>query len=117
MADSTLKFRCVSVRVFVVLHVMSVSERFAAEATFVRLLIIVCRRVFIQLVLCDKNAPDPVEVFSQGKMLGDMTVWACSMVLDVLGWSEDNLVEDLFDGQLGLTKFLSDAESGQLMSF
>ncbi len=66
--------------------------------------------------LCDKNAPDPVEMFGQGKMLGDMTMWACSMVLDVLGWDESNLVEGLFDGQIGLTKFLSDAEQGQLVS-
>lgn len=66
--------------------------------------------------LTEKNAPDPVELFGQGKMLGDMTVHACSMVLDVLGWEEDNLVEDLFDGQMGLTKFLSDAEGGQLIT-
>ena len=66
--------------------------------------------------LTEKNAPDPVELFGQGKMLGDMTVHACSMVLDVLGWEEDNLVEDLFDGQMGLTKFLSDAEEGQLIT-
>jgi len=66
--------------------------------------------------LCEKNAPDPVEMFAQGKMLGDMTVWACSMVLDVLGWDESNLVDDLFDGQMGLTKYLSDAEDGQLMT-
>lgn len=66
--------------------------------------------------LCEKNAPDPIEMFSQGKMLGDMTMWACSMVLDVLGWDESNLVEGLFDGQMGLTKYLSDAEEGQLMT-
>ncbi|HED14707.1 MAG TPA: hypothetical protein ENI62_13815 [Gammaproteobacteria bacterium] len=66
--------------------------------------------------LCAKKAPDPVEMFGQGKMLGDMSMWACSMVLDVLGWDESNLVEDLFDGQMGLTKFLSDAEQGQLIS-
>ena len=60
--------------------------------------------------LCDKNAPDPI------KMLGDMTMWACSMVLDVLGWEESHLIEDLFDGQMGLTKFLSDAEEGQLIA-
>ncbi|MEG3619026.1 hypothetical protein V5T82_11215 [Magnetovibrio sp. PR-2] len=70
----------------------------------------------LNAVLCDKNAPDPIDMFSQGKMLGEMTVWACSMVLDVLGWDESNLVEDLFDGQMGLTKFLSDAEDGQLLS-
>ncbi|MFC1674191.1 hypothetical protein ACFL12_08715 [Pseudomonadota bacterium] len=66
--------------------------------------------------LTDKNAPDPVELFGQGKMLGDMTMHACSMVLDVLGWEEDQLTEDLFDGQMGLTKFLSDAEEGQLIT-
>jgi len=65
----------------------------------------------------EKNAPDPVELFGQGKMLGDeMTMHACSMVLDVLGWEEDRLTPDLFDGQLGLTKFLSDAEQGQLIT-
>lgn len=65
----------------------------------------------------EKNVPDPVELFGQGKMLGDdMTVHACSMVLDVLGWEEDRLTPDLFDGQLGLTKFLSDAEHGQLIT-
>ena len=66
--------------------------------------------------LTEKNAPDPVDLFGQGKMLGEMTIHACSMVLDVLGWEEDRLTEDLFDGQMGLTKFLSDAESGQLIS-
>lgn len=66
--------------------------------------------------LTEKNAPDPVELFGQGKMLGDMTMHACSMVLDVLGWEEDRLTEDLFDGQMGLTKFLSDAENGQLIT-
>jgi len=63
-----------------------------------------------------KKAPDPVEMLAQGKMLGEMTVWACSMVLDVLGWDESDLVEGLFDGQMGLTKFLSEAEQGQLIS-
>lgn len=66
--------------------------------------------------LCEKKAPDPIDMFGQGKMLGDMKVWACSMVLDVLGWEESDLVDDLFDGQMGLTKFLSDAEEGQLLS-
>ena len=67
--------------------------------------------------LTDKNAPDPVDLFGQGKMLGDeMTMHACSMVLDVLGWEEDRLTEGLFDGQMGLTKFLSDAENGQFIT-
>jgi len=44
-----------------------------------------------------------------------MSVYACSMALDLLGWTTDNLIEDLFDDELGLTKFLSDAEEGDLI--
>jgi len=68
-------------------------------------------------VLKDKKAPDAVQLFEQGKMLGEMTMHACSMALDVLGWEETDLVEDIFDGALGLTKYLSDAEEGQLITF
>ena len=67
-------------------------------------------------VLKDKNAPDAMLLFEQGKELGDMTIHACSMALDVLGWQEDDLVEGLFDGAMGLTKYLSDAEQGQLVT-
>lgn len=65
----------------------------------------------------DKNAPDAVGLFGQGKELGDMTIHACSMAVDLLGWQEGDLDEDLFDGAMGLTKFLSDAEGGQLVTF
>jgi peroxiredoxin family protein len=37
------------------------------------------------------------------------------MALDITEWSEDDLVEDLFDEPLGLTKFLADAEEGQIV--
>jgi peroxiredoxin family protein len=67
-------------------------------------------------LLKDKRAPDAVALFGQGKDLGDMKMWACSMALDVLGWEESQLVEGLFDGALGLTKFLSDAENGQFVT-
>jgi peroxiredoxin family protein len=69
---------------------------------------------FSKLML-EKKAPDTLTLFGQGKMLGDMKTHACSMALDLLGWTLDNLVEDLFDGELGLTKFLSDAEEGDLI--
>lgn len=64
----------------------------------------------------EKHAPDLVTLLRQGKEFGDMKIWACSMALDVAGWEMDNLVEELFDGPLGLTKFLSDAEAGQLVT-
>lgn len=65
-------------------------------------------------LLC--NAPDALTLFRQGKELGDLKLWACSMALDVQGWEISNLELDLFDGPLGLTKFLSDAESGQFIT-
>lgn len=69
---------------------------------------------FSKLML-EKKAPDTMELLGQGKMLGDMKAYACSMALDLLGWTTDNLVEGMFDGELGLTKFLSDAEQGDLI--
>ncbi len=67
-------------------------------------------------LLLDKKAPDAIELFGQGKMLGELTMYACTMALDLLEWDLDNLTEDLFDEPLGLTKFLSDAEDGQLLT-
>lgn len=69
---------------------------------------------FSKLML-EKNAPDTMTLLGQGKMFGEMEVHACSMALDMLGWTTENLTEDLFEGELGLTKFLSDAEEGDLI--
>ncbi len=66
--------------------------------------------------LKERNAPGAVSLFRQGKEFGDLKLWACSMALDIQGWGVRNLVEGLFDGALGLTKFLSDAESGQFIT-
>jgi peroxiredoxin family protein len=67
-------------------------------------------------LLKDKHAPDAITLLRQGKELGDLTIWACSMALDLQGWHTADLVEDLFEGPLGLTKFLSDAENGQFVT-
>ncbi|MBV1705654.1 MAG: hypothetical protein KGQ37_00430 [Hyphomicrobiales bacterium] len=67
-------------------------------------------------LLHDQKAPDPMVLFQQGKDLGDLKMWACSMALDIQGWEMSHLDETLFDGPLGLTKFLSDAESGQFVT-
>ncbi len=67
-------------------------------------------------LLKEKRAPDAITLFRQGKALGDLKLWACSMALDVKGWELSALVDDLFDGALGLTKFLSDAENGQFIT-
>jgi peroxiredoxin family protein len=67
-------------------------------------------------VMKEKGVPDAINLFEQGKMLGDLKMYVCSMALDVSGWSEDRLVDGLFDETMGLTKFLSDAEGGQFVT-
>lgn len=67
-------------------------------------------------LLREKSVPDAIQLFGQGKALGDLKMHVCSMALDVSGWDENRLVEGLFDGQLGLTKFLADAENGQFVT-
>lgn len=67
-------------------------------------------------LLKEKGAPDAINLFEQGKMLGDLKMYICSMALDVSGWGEDRLVDGLFDDTMGLTKFLSDAEGGQFVT-
>jgi len=67
-------------------------------------------------LLKEKQAPDAMTLFRQGRELGDLKIWACSMALDLQGWEPDQLEDGLFEGVLGLTKFLSDAESGQFVT-
>jgi peroxiredoxin family protein len=63
----------------------------------------------------DKKVPDPITMLRQGKQLGQLSVHACSMALDVTGLKLDDLEPEVFDDQLGLTKYLADAESGELI--
>lgn len=67
-------------------------------------------------IFMETKVPDALELFGQGRMLGELKMYACAMVMDLMHWSEENLAEDLFDGQMGLTKFLADAEAGDLMT-
>lgn len=68
-------------------------------------------------LLLERRAPDTLQLLQQGRQLGQLKIHACSMALDLLGWTVDNLVTDMFDGDLGLTKFLADAEAGDLVTF
>ena len=67
-------------------------------------------------LLHERHAPNAAMLFQQGKDFGDLKIWACSMALDIQGWDIRHLTEGLFDGPLGLTKFMSDAESGQFVT-
>lgn len=68
-------------------------------------------------MMTEKKAPDAIELFAQGKALGDMKVYACSMAMDVAELELNDLMDEVVDDAGGLTKFLSDAESGQLVVF
>lgn len=66
-------------------------------------------------IMSAKNVPDTMQLFEQGRMLGDLKIWPCSMALDVTGLGGEAFLDGLFDAPAGLTKFLSDAETGQLV--
>lgn len=69
---------------------------------------------FSKLML-SKNVPSFINIIKQTKMLADVKVYACSMAMDVLGWSLEDLEEEIFDDILGLTAFLDIAEDAKII--
>ena len=67
-------------------------------------------------LMAQKNVPPFKQLFHQAAELGDAKLYPCSMAMDVLGVSAQDLEAGL-EGPLGLTRFLSDAEGGQLVTF
>jgi len=67
-------------------------------------------------LLRDKKAPGFKQLFHNAVELGDAKLHPCSMAVDVLGVGPDDL-EPWLSEPLGLTKFLSDANGGQVWSF
>lgn len=55
-------------------------------------------------------------LFEQSVDLGDANLVACSMALDLLKITPNDLTLE-FGPAMGLTKFLSDAEDGRILSF
>lgn len=66
--------------------------------------------------MLEKKVPPFLELFQQAVELGDAKIFPCSMAMDMLEIKS----EDLFDyiGEpMGLTKFISDVNEGQVWSF
>src|SRR3990170_1349095 len=59
------------------------------------------------------SGPDFVELFRQGRDLGEMKIYACSAGLDIANLNEDDL-EEMFDGVIGISKFLELAEGSEI---
>jgi len=68
------------------------------------------------VAMSGKSVPAFEKLFEQSVDLGDAAIYACSMAMDVLGVQEADLAPHV-KGAMGLTKFLSDAEEGQVMVF
>ena len=67
-------------------------------------------------LLTQEGVPRFKELFQQAAELGDAQLLPCSMALDVLKITSDELDPEL-GPPTGLTRFLSDAEGGQLLTF
>lgn len=67
-------------------------------------------------VMSGKNVPPFRTLFEQAVELGDAKIYPCAMAVDVLGIAEDQL-ESWLSEPLGLTRFLSDAQTAQVWSF
>lgn len=63
-----------------------------------------------------KKAPEFKQLFKSAAELGDAKIYPCSMAVDVLGVKPEDL-EPWLGPPLGLTKFMSDAQGGQVLSF
>ena len=67
-------------------------------------------------MLNEKKVVGFMTLFEQAVSLGDAKVYACSMAMDVLGVTQDDLV-DYVTEPLGLTKFMDIAKGGMNWTF
>lgn len=67
-------------------------------------------------LLSKKGVPTFKKLFQQAVELGDAQLLPCSMALDLLEITQDDL-EPEFGAATGLTHFLSQSEGGELLTF
>ncbi len=67
-------------------------------------------------LMAQKGVPPFKQLFKQAAELGDAKLLPCSMALDLLKITKSELDPEL-GPPTGLTRFLSDAEGGQLLTF
>jgi peroxiredoxin family protein len=63
-----------------------------------------------------KNVPPFRELFQKATEYGDAKIYPCSMAMDVLSARGEDL-EPYLGEPIGLTKFLTNAEGGQILTF
>jgi peroxiredoxin family protein len=67
-------------------------------------------------LLTQKGVPPFKQLFKQAAELGDAKLLPCSMALDLMRITKDDLDPEV-GPPTGLTSFLGDAEGGQLLTF
>ena len=67
-------------------------------------------------LLTREGVPEFKDLFQMAVELGDAELLPCSMALDLMEIKAEDL-DPGFSESTGLTKFLNDAENGQLLSF
>ncbi|MDA8194690.1 MAG: DsrE/DsrF/DrsH-like family protein [Thermaerobacter sp.] len=59
--------------------------------------------------IVESGADSFIDLFRQAKEFGQVTIYACSLVMDLYHWQTDDLV-DIVDTTLGIAGFLSAVE-------
>ncbi|MGA9162977.1 MAG: DsrE/DsrF/DrsH-like family protein [Thiobacillus sp.] len=67
-------------------------------------------------LMAQKGVPPFKQLFQQAVELGDAKLLPCSMALDLMKITKDDLDAEV-GPPTGLTRFLSDAEGGQMLTF
>ncbi len=67
-------------------------------------------------LISGKKVPEFKTLFEQAVELGDARIYPCSMAMDVLGVEQGGL-EGYMQEATGLTRFLHDAQDGQVWTF
>jgi len=67
-------------------------------------------------LMAQKGVPPFKQLFQQAAELGDAQLLPCSMALDLMKITKDDLDPEV-GPPTGLTRFLSEAEGGQLLTF
>jgi peroxiredoxin family protein len=71
---------------------------------------------FGRLMANNKGVPSFKQLFTMAAELGDAKLLPCSMAIDLMGVDEA-AIDPAFGPPTGLTRFLTDAEGGQLLTF
>ncbi|MET1124872.1 MAG: DsrE/DsrF/DrsH-like family protein [Archaeoglobaceae archaeon] len=64
--------------------------------------------------MLEANAPLFIDILRQAKEMGNLKIYACGMIMDMLKLKLDDFV-DVFDDVIGVTKFLSMIEDAKVL--